>query len=107
MIGLAVIREREVGAERERVACSSQPAQRRLGVAHLFQREGRHELVWTSRLDLRGRDFEQRSFCGGFFLGFEVTADADAVEVALHAEREHAIPVLKPADGERIFMFHG
>jgi hypothetical protein len=38
--------------------------------------------------------------------GLEVAADADAVEMAVDAERDHAIPVHESADGKQIFVVH-
>jgi hypothetical protein len=51
-------------------------------------------------------EFQSGFFGGGVLQGLEVSADADAVEVAIDAEREHAIPVPEPADGELIFVVH-
>jgi hypothetical protein len=51
-------------------------------------------------------EFEGGLLGGGLFLGLEVATDADAMEAAIDAEREHAIPVLKPADGEHRLVIH-
>ena len=54
--------------------------------------------------DIRNTIFFKNSKCGLFggslLLGLEVTTDADAVEVAIDAEREHAVPVFEPVDGK-------
>jgi hypothetical protein len=44
---------------------------------------------------LQRLEFECGLFGGSLLLGLEVATDADAVEVAIDAEREHAVPVLK------------
>jgi hypothetical protein len=46
------------------------------------------------------------SLSGGLLPGLEVAADPDAIEAAIDAEREHAIPVPETADGEFIFVVH-
>jgi len=43
---------------------------------------------------------------GSLLLALEVTANTDAMQTAFDAERENAIPILKPGDGVLIFRFH-
>jgi hypothetical protein len=57
-------------------------------------------------LGLDGIWFQSRLFSRSFLLVLEVATKADAMEPAIDAKRERAIPVLKPADGELIFLIH-
>ena len=49
---------------------------------------------------LQGLEFERGLFGGGFFLGLEVAADAEAIEAAIDPPRDHAIAVFEPIDGD-------
>jgi len=44
--------------------------------------------------------FERGFLGGGFFLRFEISPDANAVEGSLNAPREDAIAILEAADDE-------
>lgn len=97
---LAVVREREVGAEHERVARAFEPAKRRLRVAHLLDREGRRDFVRPAGLDLRGSDFERGLLGARFLLGLEVAPNADAAEPAVNAPRRGAVAILEASNEE-------
>ncbi len=51
-------------------------------------------------------EFEMGLLGDGILLGLKVAADADAVEIPIHAERGRDIPVFKPADGKPRLMAH-
>ena len=55
---------------------------------------------------LHGLHFEGGLFGGGFLLGLEVAADADAMEAAIDPPRGYPVAVFKTTDGKRLFVFH-
>ena len=97
--GFTVVSQRKIDARGERPPELRDAAKDGLGFAHLILREAGRDRTQI-RGELEGLDFEAGLFRGGLFLGLEVAADADPVELAVDPPGEDAVSIFEPANAE-------
>jgi hypothetical protein len=98
-LGGAVVGEGVVEVKRQGLGRIGEAAEGGLGLAELVVGEegGRAADVAGG---LRGLGFEGGAFGSGLLAGFEVPADAEAVETAIDSPRSEAVAVEEPGNGE-------